>query len=335
MLDIREALGMNHRKKVKDLELRENLTVAQLVEDFGGLSFNARKLSRASELWTEALKSDARIYFALAGAMTPAGLRRVIARALEEKIIHVLVTTGANAVHDMLQALYGAHEIGTEYVNDMELSTKKTMRIYDTFLDNKLWNELDKWLEEKFYPSFVQDSSSDVVIVKPTEFFRSLGEDLHNRNDNGLLATAYRMNIPVYCPAYTDSDFGIALNDANEKLMKEQNKKVIVDQISDFSELVKDIDKTEKRAAVIVGGGTPKNYVLQSAISLKQEKDFGFDYGIQLTTEVPFWGGLSGATLKEAISWGKMRTSKSVTVYSDATITLPLLVESVINKYKQ
>jgi deoxyhypusine synthase len=324
---------MHHERKVRDLELREDLTVAQMVKEFGGLSFNARKLARASDIWVEALESGARVYFSLAGAITPAGLRRVIAKAMERKIVHLVVTTGANMVHDMLQAWYQAHEIGSEFASDEELKSKKVMRIFDTYLSNEQWDKLDNWLEKEFYPTFLDGISSDIAIIKPTEFFRKLGERLHGDNDRGVLATAYSMKVPIYCPAYTDSDFGIALNDANIKLMKEMNKKVIVDPISDFGELVQDVDGAEKRAVVIVGGGAPKNYVLQSGISLKQEKDFGFDYGIQLTTDTPFWGGLSGATLREAISWGKMRSEKSVTVYSDATITLPLLIESVLDRY--
>ncbi|MCK5548176.1 MAG: deoxyhypusine synthase family protein [Thermoplasmata archaeon] len=323
---------MHQREKIKDLEMNERRTVAQLVQDFGGMSYNARKLATASDIWVEALENDARIYFSLAGAMTPAGLRLVIAAAMERGLIDILVTTGANMVHDALQALYGAHEQGSELVDDDELKANKVMRIFDTFLSNEYWEKIDKWLEQEFYPSYVPGEGPQTVIVKPTEFHRKLGEVMHNNNDKGVLATAYRLNIPVYCPAYTDSDLGISLEGMNED-MERFNKKIIVDPISDFHELVKDVERTPKRAAVMVGGGSPKNYVLQSSISLKQEKDHGFDYGIQLTTDTPIWGGLSGATLREAYSWGKMRTHNNVTVYSDATITLPLLVESVISRF--
>jgi deoxyhypusine synthase len=325
-----------HENKIKDLELKGNTTVAELIKEFGSLSFNARKLSEASDLWAEALDEGAKVYFGLAGAMTPAGMRRVLAGTMENGLIHVLVTTGANAVHDLLQGFYSAHEVGSEHVDDEELKARKTMRIFDTYLDNVYWDKLDNWLEKEFYMSYVDDSSPEVVIVRPTEFFRKLGQILDERGDRGMLATAYKKNIPVYCPAYTDCDLGIALCDTNDLLKKqERNVKVIVDPISDFNEMIDNLEKVEKRAAVIVGGGTPKNYILQTAISLKREVDWGFDYAIQLTTDLPVWGGLSGATLREAISWGKMRTKKSVTVYSDATITLPLVVESVLARNRK
>jgi len=325
---------MHDLKPVKDIELTGKHTVSQMVDDFASLSFNARKLARASELWLDALNNNARVYLSLAAAMTPAGMRRVVARMMEEGLIHIIVTTGSNAVHDALQALYKAHRIGTEFVNDLELKEKKTMRIHDTYLANEYWDKLDKWLENEFYMEYAQESDSELIIKPPSEFFRKIGEYLHNKDDNGMLATAYAKNIPVYSPAYIDSDLGISLDEANEKL-KPVGKRIIVDPAADFNDLILDIQKTPLRAAIMIGGGTPKNFLLQSGISLKNEKDWGFDYGVQLTTDLPVWGGLSGATLREAISWGKMRTENSVTVYSDATITLPLLVESVLSKYKK
>lgn len=314
-------------KRLCDLELKSNMKVTELVESFENISFNARKLAKAARLWTDAVNSEARIYLSLAGALVPGGLRRVIAKCIEEGIVQVVVTTGANMVHDVLQS-YEAHELGDEQADDVKLKKRKMMRVYDTYIPCKDWDRLDKWLETEFYPRLVDSGKASKLT--PSQIFRELGRNISHEVDNGILSTAYQKNVPIYCPAYTDCDLGIALHHANTGILR---KKLIVDQISDFSKLVEDIETASQRCAVMLGGGTPKNYLLQSSISFKEKRKCGFDYAIQLTTDSPQWGGLSGATLTEAVSWGKLRNpERGVTVYSDATITFPLLVEYVLDK---
>jgi deoxyhypusine synthase len=323
-----------HRDRIHDLELESNMKIAQLVEKFGGVSFNARKLHKAAKIWLAALNDNARIYFALAGAFTPTGFRRVISRAIDANLIDVVIATGANIVHDALQAYPDSHKKGSEYANDMKLRKKKIMRIFDTFVMYHRWQKLDDWLEYEFYPSLVENTNDNNVHILPSEFFYKIGEVLYKNNDNGLLATAYKKKVPIYCPAFVDCAFGIILHWANNLGLKQKNKKIIVDEISDFTNLVSDMDAYQNRCAIIVGGGTPKNFAFQASISFKEDAKCGFNYAIQLTTDMPQFGGLSGATLREAISWGKVNTKKSVTVYSDASITLPLIIEYVLEKYK-
>jgi deoxyhypusine synthase len=317
--------------KVLDMELQKNMKLMDIIDGFRNTSYNARKLATAADIWLDALQTKARIYFSLAGAMTPAGLRRVVAKCIDNEIIDVLITTAANMMHDALQGAYSSHEIGSEHCNDLELRGKGIWRIYDTYLSEKDWEHFDNWLCNEFYPSFVGTHKS-TVVVRPTEFFEKLGAHLHDLGDNGILATAYSKKVQIYTPAYVDSDFGLALHLANTKLKEKHGTKVVVDTMGDLSGLIHDVESSKNRCVVIVGGGAPKNFILQSSLLPKAVEKRGFDYGIQLTTDSPQWGGLSGATLQEAVSWGKMRTGNFVTVYSDAVITLPLLVGYVLEK---
>jgi deoxyhypusine synthase len=346
---------------VKDIALNADLTVSELVEELGGTSYNARKLFEVANIWLEAIKSGSRIYFTLAGAMTPAGMRRTIAQAIENKFIHFLATTGANMVHDAIKGTYQAHMIGTENADDAKLFKQRLFRIYDIFLSNDRWAEFGEWLDSTFFPSFVKDrnaisnksanlgktlgekkSSADAsqieeVKITPAQFFSSLGRVLAERNDDGVLATAYRNNVPVICPAFVDCDYGIRLHYANKEVLQPQYRaRLVVDMISEYDTLFADMEKHKNRAIIIIGGGTPKNFVLQTSMALPKAEQCGFRYAAQITTDAPQWGGLSGATLREAISWGKIKEEAKTSIcYCDATIALPLIVAYLMAKTKK
>ncbi len=323
------------RKPVQDLEVRPEMTVAELVDRLGATAYNARKLSYAAKIWSRAVEEKTRIYFTFAGAMSPAGMRRIVAKAMEEGLIDVFITTGANMVHDALQALYKPHKIGTECANDVELAKMHIFRIYDVFLGYDEWYEFDEWLETVFFPRFVKEGKKSVWLT-PAEIFRELGKELYARGDRGILATAYKCNVEIYCPAFTDSGYGIVLNVANRLTLKEKySSQISIDQTKEYDNLLKDMMKYENRTVIVVGGGTPKNFTFQTSMSLPSTPDgrdiCGFKYAVQVTTDAPQWGGLSGATLDEAVSWGKIKDgSQRTIVYSDATIAMPMILAYVL-----
>nr|MDO8098634.1 deoxyhypusine synthase family protein [Candidatus Njordarchaeota archaeon] len=339
---------------VKDMEPSGELTVPDLLEQLGQTAYNARRLFDVADTWLSAIKSGSRIYLTLAGAMTPAGMRRVIAKAIENKFIDVLATTGANMVHDSLQGVYMAHIIGSPEADDTELFKEKLFRIYDVYLINEKWAEFGEWLDSTFFPSLVTEKrkatgegtkprgvessrrgiSIEEIKITPAYFFNRLGKELFEKNDNGVLATAYKYKVPVYCPALMDSDFGIRLHCANlEVIQPKYNARILVDQVTEYDNLFEDMDKHENRGIMIVGGGTPKNFVLQASMALPTWESCGFRYAAQVTTDAPQWGGLSGATLSEAISWGKIKgEAKTAIVYCDATIALPIIVSYLMAK---
>jgi deoxyhypusine synthase len=281
-------------------------------------------------------------------------MRRVIAKAIENKFIDVIATTGANMVHDSLQGVYGAHIIGNPEADDAELFKEKLFRIYDVFLINEKWARFGEWLDSTFFPSLVTErrrgtdengnpksagsskraQSPEEIKITPTYFFNRLGKELSDKNDNGILATAYKNSIPVYCPALVDSDFGIRLHSANfDVIQPKYNARILVDQVTEYDSLFEDMDKHRNRAVIIIGGGTPKNFVLQASMALPTWEACGFNYAAQITTDAPQWGGLSGATLSEAISWGKIKgEAKTATAYCDATIALPIIVSYLMSK---
>jgi deoxyhypusine synthase len=329
---------------------KKGMTVKELVENYRGMAFNARRLARAANIWLNAVKDeDVRIYFTFAAAMVPAGLRRMVSEAMKEGLIHAIATTGSNMSHDGLQAFNMPHKRGSEEADDSVLRDEKILRIHDVFIPRKQWDAYDQWLEDDFYPKLAErlrehTAEGDSVMITPRDFFRELGKYFaEGKGDDGILATAYRKNVPIYCPAFTDCTYGVTLEVSNRLHMSKKGYTMKIDQTGGFSQLVDDMAESKKRAVVVVGGGTPKNFVFQTSealaergltdvLPIKDEQKEGFHYAIQISTDMPQWGGLSGATLKEAISWKKVDTeARRCVVYSDATIALPLMVQYVLD----
>jgi deoxyhypusine synthase len=318
---------------IKDLELKPDMKIGELVEQFQDMGFNAGKLGDAANCWLRALESGARIYLTLAGAMTPAGLRRVIAQAIQKKLVHAIVTTGANIVHELNQGwTEGSILKYNGELTDKELHEQGLFRIFDVLVSDEKWTPLTDWLEQEFYPGLIHETHEGPLLLAPHEIFRQIGKQMAQRGDNGILATSYIENVPIYCPAFMDSDLGIRLKKSNDKISPTK-RSILIDQTGEYSTLIEEIKKSKNRGIVILGGGTPKNFTLQCSMAAK---DGGFSYAIQFTTDSPHWGGLSGATLSEAISWGKIKKTENnmVTVYSDATITFPIVIAYLLTKIK-
>lgn len=329
---------------------KKGMTVKELVESYDGMAFNARRLARAADIWLRAVKDeDVRVYFTFAGAMVPAGLRRVVAEAMKEGLIDAIATTGSNMSHDGLQAFNKPHKRGSEEADDSVLRDERILRIHDVFIPRKQWDKYDQWLEDDFYPKLAERlreraPQGDSVMITPRDFFRELGKYFaEGKGDEGILATGYRNNVPIYCPAFMDCTYGVTLEVSNRLNISKMGYTMKIDQTGGFSQLVDDMAGAKKRAVVVVGGGTPKNFVFQTSealserglidlLPLSEEQKEGFHYAVQISTDMPQWGGLSGATLKEAISWKKVGTeARRCVVYSDATIALPVLVQYVLD----
>lgn len=316
---------------VREETVRPGMTVAELVEAFGGSAYNARRLAHAIDIWAEAVKGGAKVYLTLAGAMTPAGLRRLIGQLATEGLIHAVISTGANLAHDAQSgAQPGSLIQGSPLADDAVLKQQKVFRIYDIFVRDDMWDIYTNEVEREILPAFTKAHAGSPSIVAPSLIFKALGEDLLRRGDDGVLASCAKAGVPVYTPAIMDSDWGIRIHNANLK-HKDEGYRLIPDQAKDLEELVEDMRAHPNRAVVVVGGGSPKNFTLQSSL---QVEDGGFRAAVQFTTDAPQWGGLSGATLAEAISWGKIvpESAKLETVYSDATITFPLAAAAVMDR---
>jgi deoxyhypusine synthase len=314
-------------------------SVGQLV-DRTFMAYNGARLREAcSLLATKVLKSDVVVGWSFSGALTPAGLgRSVVVPLIEAGFVDWIVTTGANLYHDLHFAFDYPLFVGSPRVDDIELQREKIVRIYDVLLS----------LDDCLLPT---DDRLKEIFRRP-EFQRRMGTaELHNllgkeadfwerknrRRGVSILAAAYRCGVPVYVAAPGDSS--LALNWVESVML---GSKLVVDPTIDVNEssaLVWNAkQRGRKAAAVLIGGGSPKNFVLQTepqvqqVLRLEQE---GFDYFLQVTDARPDTGGLSGATPHEAVSWGKVDPSMlgdAVVCYADATIALPILAHYALGK---
>lgn len=297
--------------------------VGELLSQMGGISFQARTLSRGLELWEAMLKGEGAIFMGLAGAMVPAGLRQLIIYLIENHLIDCLVSTGANLFHDLHETLGYAHYQGSPQSDDRKLATEKTSRIYDVLVRD---HEVDA------AELFIADFAASLPREQPyttRHFLHRLGADLSRHHQSqGILVSAYRCGVPIFCPAIADSVFGTAM--AAARLMGKATPSF--DLAGDVALLVRLVYSGKVSSAILIGGGTPKNYILQATLcgQFIGQKPRGHQFALQITTDSPQWGGLSGATLDEARSWGKLTLeANAVTIYCDATIALPLLVSAL------
>jgi len=295
--------------KVNQFEIKDDTDIVELINSLKDTGFNAKKLALACEIYNEMIKnSDCVKFFGLAGALVPAGMQKVIYDFIKEGYIDILVTTGANLTHDLAEALGYHHlqgNIESKEIDDKDLHRDEINRIYDVYMPNKVYEGIEDFVSELEIPDNQMSVSS---------FLRFLGDRLP-KDSCSILRICSEMQIPIFCPAFTDSGLALQLGFHHQKL-----------NLNHFTDMLKMVNLAwdAKIAGVcIVGGGVPKNFILQSL----QFSPNSATYAIQITMDRPETGGLSGATLREAISWGKINeTAKYSTLISDATIALPIIL---------
>lgn len=324
--------NIHHAGAVKPVKVDEKTNLAGLLEQFGNTSFQSRNLYRAYRT-LEAMETDPDrpvIFLSLAGAMVPAGMKNVIIEMMKRNMVDVIVSTGANITHDVCEALGYSHYVGSNEFSDEELRKSNIVRIYDTYLsgaafiaEGRLVLKLVSKLEKREYSS--------------REFLYNLGNEINN--SKSFLSMASRLGLPVFCPALNDCDIGIALTKSYVENTSE--RRFLINPIRDNYEIYQIYKRASKTGIVIIGGGVPRNYtqqvpVIDEVITGRMTKDnlyIGYNYGVLITTDDPKWGGLSGCTFSESLSWGKYSVeSYTATVYCDATIAFPLVVGAVIQK---
>lgn len=316
-------------KKLKAIEVKKKRPISQLLREMAQTGFQGRKLGEVVEVWERMLKDkNCTIFFGFAGSMSTTGQWKIVKWLIENHFIDVLVSTGANISEDIQDTLHGYYQ-GHWLVDDYELFKYGIFRYYDVFTDGKKYRKMTE-LIRKF-----------VNTLKPgypystREFCYLFGEFLEKKKIDSILATAFREKIPVFSPALVDSEYGIALVLAKRR----DGKEIILDQTKDFDEIATIGEKSKRTGAIYIGGGVPKDFIqMVTAVVgvLKGEKlEFPHYYAIQITTDAPQWGGLSGATFEEAISWGKeAKEGNNVQCYCDATIALPLISQALAERVK-
>lgn len=311
---------------VVPFEINEGISLYSALDSMSRTSFQARQLGHALKIFERMLNDRVFIFMGFAGAMVPAGMREILVYLIKNHYIDCLVSTGANLFHDTHETLGNKHYIGSPNVDDELLRRERIDRIYDVYADDFQFEDVDRYIME--FAKSLENSRAYTT----REFFYKLGEKLsRDAKCDGIITSAYKAGIPIYCPAIGDSSFGIAL-----AVIKSKNKKSIVfDCVGDVLETSELASRAPASAEFIIGGGTPKNFIQQTEVTanLMGREVEGLKYAIQLTQDSPVWGGLSGCTFDEAKSWGKIAfDAKKVIVHVDATIGLPLIVSAIAEK---
>jgi len=304
-------------------------SVGELSKAMLGTGFQGRKLAESIETWTQMLaEKNLTIFLGLSGAMVPGGMRKIIAYLIKKRLIDCLVSTGANIFHDCHEALGRKHYIGSHLVDDGDLFKHGIDRMYDVFAREEEFRNADHLLAD--FASTLDLSKS----YSSREFIHLLGKELAGKGGDrdSITVSAFEHRIPVFIPAICDSSIGIGLLVARRK-----GNPLIIDQIKDVDEVTQIVENSSKTGVIYIGGGVPKNFIQQTEVitSILGRNIGGHSYAIQYTVDAPHWGGLSGCTLDEAVSWGKISpAAKKVQVFVDATIALPIVVHALHERTK-
>ncbi|MEM4481432.1 MAG: deoxyhypusine synthase [Desulfurococcaceae archaeon] len=314
---------------VKSIDVKER-NIHELLLDMSDISFQGRSLGEAYRVLLDMFRDpDNTIFMGLAGSMSTAGVWKVIKWLVEQRYVDVVVSTGAIISEDIFEAMGFKYYKVNPCVDDSMLLKLKYDRFYDTVA-----SELDYRKMESLIREFIE-TLPDNAVYSTAEFLHEFGKYLNEKNIDSIVAAAYRARVPVFSPAIVDSAYGIALVTGLKK-----KKRIVLDMVKDFHQLVEIGRGAGKISAIYVGGGVPKDYVNLMTVALtliaeieegKLDYYKGFEYIVQFTTDMPQWGGLSGATLEEAVSWGKVSpVAKKRTVHVDATIALPLIAHGLV-----
>jgi len=309
--------------KTEPIVVEPGMTTDELLRRMEKISFQGRQLARSAGVWETALRSGGYVMMGLAGAMTAAGMRNLVATLIEGGYIDCLVATGANLFHDIYESMGHHHYLGSPEVDDEELFSHNLDRVYDTYADENEFEKLDAWigrwavenLEERPYTT--------------REFVYRLGLEVDRMTGGaatGIVTTAARHDFPIYCPAIGDSSIGLGLATMEKNFIFD-----IVQDVKETGELVVGKDTM----VLYCGGGTPKNFIQQTEVTVKltNRKTAGHKWAVQFITDSPQWGGLSGCSFSEAVSWGKIDPGgEQVTVHCDTTIALPIVASAVMSR---
>ena len=317
---------------VRPIDLTQKMSLGDLLEAFQSTSVQARNLGRCYQVWKNMLMDKKRptIFLGLSGPLIAAGLGKVIRDMIRYHMVDVVVSTGAILYQDLYQALGFKHYIGSPTADDVELRDFAIDRIYDTYVDEEKFEDLDRLIGRAVEKLPDRGCSSREVL----EF---LGKNVPAKES--ILSLAAKEGVPVFSPALIDSSIGIGLTLHYGQTRAKGQKGFVLDAVRDNYELVQILVNSPRTAVVYVGGGTPKNWINDGIVMANyhyNREGEGHYYAIQVTTDVPHWGGLSGSTLDEAMSWGKVsRSATKAMAFVEASVAIPLLFGALYDRRKE
>jgi len=311
------------REVIEHIDIKKH-NVVPLVDSMENMAFTARDLNRAANIYDMMLKDkNCGIILTLAGSLFSSGLKKVVYDMIMNNMVDAIVSTGAIIVdQDFFEALGFKHYKGTKWVDDNEMRDLHIDRIYDTFIDEDELRICDDTCAKIF-------DSMEAKPYSSREFLWEFGRYLDNNGgpkvDDSVVWAAYKKNVPIFVPAFSDcsAGFGFVVHQTQNP-----DNHVSLDSAKDFLELTKIKLASNETGILMIGGGVPKNFTqdIVVAADILQEDSTMHKYAVQITVADERDGALSGSTLKEASSWGKVETTYEQMVYSEATIAMPLIV---------
>ena len=326
-------LNIGHNKKallkstVEHIDIK-SFDARKIIDGMSKMSFTSRDTARAAGIYNEMLSDkDCSIFLTLAGSTSAGGCMDLYADLVKNNMIDAIVATGASIIDmDFFEALGFKHYQGSQFQDDTELRDNYIDRIYDTYIDEEELQACDKAI-------------CDIAnTLKPRsytsrEFIKELGKYLktNSKKKGSLIETAYDNNVPIFCPAFTDSSAGFGL-----VMHQEQNPKkhLTIDTIREFRELTEIKLQSKQSGLLMIGGGIPKNFIQDTVVcaELLGKKVDMHKYAIQITVADSRDGACSSSTLKEASSWGKVDITKEQMVFAEATSVLPLIASDAYHR---
>ncbi|MBI4453084.1 deoxyhypusine synthase [Candidatus Woesearchaeota archaeon] len=315
------------KETIKHIDIK-SFDSTPIINSFREMSFTSREIARATDILNMMVSDkDCTTILTLAGSTSAAGCMQVYVDMVKHNMVDAIVATGASIVDmDFFEALGFKHYKGSQFVDDKQLRELYIDRIYDTYIDEEQLQACDKAIKE----------IAESLEPKPhssREFIKEMGKYLvkHSKKKDSLVQVAYEHNVPIFCPAFSDSSagFGLVLHQTEHP-----DKHVSIDSVKDFRELTQIKIKAKQSGVFMIGGGVPKNFAQDTVVCAEV---LGIDapmhkYAVQITVADVRDGACSSSTLKEASSWGKVDTVYEQMVFAEAGSVLPLMISYVYHK---
>jgi len=307
----------------RPIQIDRDRSVAGILMKMEGAGFQARSLAESHNLWLDMLTDNSTVFLGLSGALVAAGMRRLISYLIKNHYVDVVVSTGANLFHDLHETLGRYHYQGADEWDDEELQEAQVGRFYDTLASEHEYREADEW---------VGNFANTVDHSRPystREFLHLLGRELSEiATEDGILTSAYKAKVPVFCPGIADS--AIAVGVATSRINRKNPFQF--DIVQDVVEAAQVVARSVNTSVVLFGGGPPKSFVHQVEVTAGMMKQGlrGHKYGIQIGLDLPESSATSTRSFEEAQTWGRIaKDAKTVSVLCDPTIAMPILVTAL------
>jgi len=304
-------------KRVEQMRLKPGMTVGELAEEMRRAGvIGAGRVGRAVEIVAEMFSDpDYTTFIALSGPLVPSGMRLILTDLIRGGHVDVVVTNGANVVHDLVEAMGGSHMVGRVEADDAELLKEGVSRAYDIYIESRVFSDLEGYIGG-ILDGIPEEGRMGIPIHR---LLREIG--LRVEDEDSILFNAARRGVPIFSPGFLDSMLGIPL------WMYSKRRRLRIDPLKDFDLFAEIVYDAKRAGAIILGGGTPKHHTLY----MNTLRD-GVDAAVQISSARVDDGSLSGAPLREAVSWGKVKGDKTSTIFGDVTIVFPLIVAAALER---